>query len=100
MRHYLDKVKNGLNKSLGQPRTLNYFQEAELVTIIIEMKKSLFGLTKMEIRHLVYRFSKANCIPHKFNKKRQCAGEDWICSFLKSNPILFLRKLELTSMAR
>ena len=67
-----------LNKSVGQSRTPNSFQEAELVSIIIEMEKRLFGLTKMEIRHLVYHFCEVNCIPHKFNKKRQCAGEDWI----------------------
>ena len=43
LRHCLDKVKNGadLNKSLGQPRTLNFFQEAGLVGNIIEMKKRL-----------------------------------------------------------
>ena len=72
MRPYLDKVKNGvdLNKSIGRPRTLNSFQEAELISIIIEIEKRLFGLTKMEIRHLVYHFCEVNCIPHKFNKKK------------------------------
>ncbi|XP_065665503.1 uncharacterized protein LOC136086931 [Hydra vulgaris] len=57
LRRYINKVKNAtdLNKVLGRPRTLSKVQETELVSIIIEIEKRLFGLTKIDIKRLAYQ---------------------------------------------
>ena len=102
LRRHLEKAKNGdgVEKVLGRPRILTTDDENELVSVIIDMERRLFGLTKMDIRRLAYRYCEVNDIQHNFNPKTKCAGEDWMAGFMKAHPELSLRKPEQTSMAR
>jgi len=102
LRRHLEKAKNGdgVEKVLGRPRILSRADEDELVSVIINMEKRLFGLTKMDIRRLAYRYCEVNNIKHNFSPKTECAGEDWMIGFLKNHPELSLRKPEATSLAR
>ena len=76
LRRHLKKAKNGLGveKSIGRPRILSAQHEAELVDVIIDMEKRLFGLTKMDVRKLAYRYCEAKGIPHNFNRESEAAG--------------------------
>jgi transposase len=58
LRRHLEKAKNGdgVEKVLGRPRILTTDDENELVSVIIDMERRLFGLTKMDIRRLAYRY--------------------------------------------
>lgn len=60
----------------------------------------MFGLTKMDVRRLAYRYCEVNNIQHNFSQKTKTAGEDWMAGLLKSHPELSLRKPEPTSLAR
>jgi transposase-like protein len=102
LRRHLKKAKNGLGveKAIGRPRILSPQHEDELVDVIIDMERRLFGLTKMDVRKLAYRYCEANGIQHNFNRASEAAGEDWMLSFMKSHPQLSVRKPEATSLAR
>jgi transposase-like protein len=102
LRRHLKKAKNGLGveKTIGRPRILSAQHEDELVDVIIDMERRLFGLTKMDVRKLAYRYCEANGILHNFNRESEAAGEDWMLSFMKNHPQLSLRKPEATSLAR
>jgi transposase-like protein len=56
VRRHQEKVKNGsgVEKTIGIPRTLSADHEDELVDVIIDMERRLFGLTKMDVRKLAY----------------------------------------------
>ena len=90
LRRHLKKAKNGLGveKAIGRPRILSAQHEDELVDVIIDMERRLFGLMKMDVRKLAYRYCEANGIPHNFNRESEAAGEDWMLSFMKSHPQL------------
>lgn len=75
-------------------------QEEELVQYIVDMDKRLYGLTLRDIRSVAYHLAERNKIAHKFNKKTQLAGYDWVCGFRKRHPQLTLRTPERTSIAR
>ena len=102
LRRHLVKVRegHGVEKQLGRPRILTAEQESELVDVILDMEKKMFGLTKMDVRRLAYRYCEVNKIQHNFNRTSQCAGEDWIVGLMRNNPQLSLRKPERTSLAR
>lgn len=57
-----------MQKVLGRPKTLTAEQEDELVEVIIDMEKRLFGLTRLDVRRLAYRYCEANKISHTFNR--------------------------------
>jgi len=102
LRRHLDRVRKGLGveKLLGRPKTLTSDDENELLAVIIEMERKLFGLTKMDIRRLAYRYCEINGVQHNFNRNTKCTGEDWMLNFMKNHPELSLRKPEPTSLAR
>jgi hypothetical protein len=102
LRHHLKKAKNELRieKTIGRPRVLSVQHEDELVDVIIDMERRLFGLTKMNVRKLAYRYCTANGIPHNFNRESEAAGEDWMLSFMKNHPQRSIRKPEAMSLAR
>ncbi|KAJ4437982.1 hypothetical protein ANN_13921 [Periplaneta americana] len=75
-------------------------QENELVEHIKLMESRLFGLTRFDVRRLAYDLAQKNNLPHKFNDKERCAGEDWLSGFMQRHPDLSLRKPEATSAAR
>lgn len=102
LRRHLQKVRdgNGVAKVLGRPKILTATQENELVDVILDMERKLFGLTKMDVRRLAFTYCETNKIQHNFNMTNQCAGEDWMVAFMKNHPNLSLRKPEPTSLAR
>jgi len=64
LRRHLEKARNGdgVEKVLGRPTILARADEDKLVGIIINVEKRLFGLTKMDIRRLAYRYCEVNNI--------------------------------------
>ena len=56
LRRHLQKVRdgNGVAKVLGRPKVLTATQENELVDVILDMERKLFGLTKMDVRRLAF----------------------------------------------
>ena len=89
-----------MQKVLGRPKSFTPEQEDELVEVILDMEKRLFGLTRMDVRRLAYRYCEANRIPHNFNHNKELAGNDWLDTLMKNNPKLAPRKPEPTSLAR
>ena len=51
-------------------------QEDELVEVILDTEKRLFGLNRMHVRRLGYRYCEANRVPHNFNHTKELAGND------------------------
>ena len=43
---------------------------------VTDTEKSLFGLTRMHVRRLAYRYCEANRIPHNFSHTKELAGND------------------------
>ena len=100
-RHLKEAQKGcGVQKALGRPRTLTEEQEEELVNVILEMERRLFGLTLMDVRRLAFKYCEINHIANTFNKEARCAGEDWMASFVKKHSEISLRTPEATSLAR
>jgi len=64
LRRHLEKARNGdgVEKVLGRPTILARADEDKLVGIIINVEKRLFGLTKMDIRRLAYRYCEVSNI--------------------------------------
>jgi len=50
------KNGDGVEKVPGRPRKLVRTDEDELVSVIINLEKWLFGLTKIDIRQLAYQY--------------------------------------------
>jgi len=87
-------------KKLGRPSVLSAAQEDELVTLIKDMVKRLFGFTQKDLRRLVFKFCHMNGIRNNFSEKESSAGRDWFEAFLRRHPDLSIRKPEPTSVHR
>jgi hypothetical protein len=87
-------------KKLGRHSILSAEQEIELVTIIKDMVKRVFGLSQMDIRRLVYKFCDVNNIPNNFNATDHAAGRDWFEGFLRQHKDLAVHTPEPTSVQR
>ena len=60
-----------------------------------------YGLTKLQVRQLAYRFAETKKIPMpKSWTEKEAAGEDWLRGFCKRSGKLSLRNPESTSLAR
>jgi len=96
------KAVQGLEvqKKLGRPSVLSTEQEEELASLILSMVNRLFGLTKRDVRELVFKYCEANNIKHSFNRKSGAACRDWFEGFLRRHPDLTLRTPEPTSIQR
>lgn len=75
-------------------------QEQELVTHILELEKTFYGVTPKEIRSLAFQLAAKNGLEHPFDKQSELAGHDWLYGFRKRHPELSLRSPEATSAAR
>ena len=102
LRRHVKKAVQGLEvqKKLGRPSVLSTEQEEELASLILSMVNRLFGLTKRDVRELVFKYCEANNIKHSFNRKSGAAGRDWFEGFLRRHPDLTLRTPEPTSIQR
>lgn len=84
----------------GQHTAFSKNTEDELVGHIIKLDNIGYGLTRKELRQLVYRFAIANGITHPLNNETQMAGEDWLRGFLSRHNNLSVRVAEGLSYAR
>src|SRR6218665_725319 len=89
-----------VERKLGHKTVLNSGQEQELVQLLLQLEKQLFGLTQQDLRKLVYQYCERNQISHPFNKLDRMAGEDWSRGFLKRHQNLSVRKPEGISIGR
>jgi len=87
-------------KKLGRSPVLSHSQEEELVDLIKDMVKRLFGLSQVDLQRLIYKYCKMNHIRNNFSQKHQSAGRDWFEAFLRRHPDLSVRKPEPTSVHR
>ncbi|ESO12118.1 hypothetical protein HELRODRAFT_158544 [Helobdella robusta] len=65
-------------------------QELQLVDILQNRGKSLFGMTTTDVRK----------VDHPFHVDTQMAGLDWLYDFLRRHPILSIRKPEPMNISR
>ena len=102
LRRHLLKVRNGegVSKRLGTKTVLSEDQEEELVSLILYFEERLFGLTRLDVRSLVYQFCEVNGITHPFNTENKLAGVKWFRAFMTRNPILAVRIPEQISFVR
>ena len=76
-------------------------EEKTLEHYILYVSKMFYGLTKLQVRQLAYKFAKTKKIPMpKSWTEKEAAGEDWLCGFPKRSGKLSLRYPESTSLAR
>lgn len=100
-RHRDNKVRSPGQVNLGRYTTeLSCDAEGELVNLIKDMEKSLFGLTSLDIRKLAYEFAERMNILSRFNATNKIAGQEWFRLFMKRHPDLSIRQPEATSIAR
>ncbi|ESO10484.1 hypothetical protein HELRODRAFT_183584 [Helobdella robusta] len=74
--------------------------EKELVSLIQNMEKALFGLSIMDVRKLAYDFAEKIDLEHRFSNETKMAGVDWIHGFLRRNNQLSIRQPEATNISR
>lgn len=77
---------------------LSMDQEVELKATIFDMESKLFGLTRDDVRHYVYKYCELMKIKHPFNPTTEKAGKDLLKGYLKRHPDISLRILEPTSI--
>ena len=64
-----NKIAKGVNKFLGNKESiLPKNIEDELYSYIISMEDRLFGLTKDDLRSMVFQLAERNNVPHNFNR--------------------------------
>ena len=102
LRRHAQKALRGfeVTKKLGRPSVLSAEQEEELASLILSMVNRLFGLTRRDVRELVYKYCEANKIKHTFNRESGLAGRDWFEGFMRRHQDLTLRTPEATSIQR
>jgi transposase-like protein len=102
LRRHVLKFRAGQSvvKKLGRNSILSVEQESELVALIKDMVKRLFGLSQMDIRRLVFKYCDINNIPNSFNTTERAAGRDWFEAFLRRHTDLAVRTPEPTSVQR
>lgn len=74
--------------------------EAELASHVLELETRFFGMTRNELRKLVFELAQKHNLPHRFNKEKGMAGKKWFRGFLVRNPTISIRTPENTSTAR
>lgn len=95
-----NKNKNihGSEKKFGRAADLPPEIEEEIVNHVLQLERSLFGITRSDLRKLAYDVAEANGIPHRF--KNGQAGKKWYHCFTSRHKELSLRLPEPTSSAR
>jgi hypothetical protein len=87
-------------EKLGKKAALTAEQEKQLVHVLLDMERRLFGVSVKDVKRYVFQFCEQNGISSSFNQQRSEAGRDWLQDFLKRNPELSIREPEATSMQR
>jgi len=73
---------------------LNDDYEGELVLLIQQMEKALFGLSTTDVQRLAYDFAEKAGLQHRFNHEKKTAG-----SMMKRHPELSIRQPEATNLS-
>ena len=101
-----DRTKVGLHPTmvkikpkLGRKCIFDEAQENELATLLKDMSKRGFGLTRLDVRRLAYEFANSKGIKG-FSNKTGLAGYDWFTGFLERQKGLSVRKCENSSLHR
>src|SRR5678816_2470279 len=74
--------------------------ESELCNHIKYMEKALYGLTPRDVRRLAFDMAEAAGIDHRFCRKSQMAGKDWLSGFFSRYPDLSIRAPQGTNLSR
>ncbi|XP_050340939.1 uncharacterized protein LOC126767492 [Bactrocera neohumeralis] len=86
---------------LGRRPVFNRGVELELVRYLREMEAKFWGLTRSDVRSLAFQLAKRNNIENPFSIIRECAGKDWLRSFLNRHKTeISLRSATGTSIER
>lgn len=102
-RHVLgsNKTLKSNSKGLGcWKSTFPSDVERQLVQHFKFLESRLFGLTRASVQELAFQLAERNGFAHRFNSKKQKAGQEWLEGFLKRNKDISLRKPEATSSVR
>ena len=62
------------------------------------MVSSLFGLTKFDVRKLVFQYCEMNGVRHRFNEILKVAGRKWMSGYMKRHPDISERNPEKLSL--
>jgi len=102
LRRYIMKAHKGegIEKRLGRKTVLTDEQEHELSEYLQAMESSLYGLTPMSVRRIVYKYCEENDIPHSFDSEAQMAGRKWFQKFMARHKELSIRTPEPVSIQR
>lgn len=63
-------------------------------------RKSLFGLSTIDVRRLSYDLAERLGLNYCFNSERKMAGTDWFYNFLRRQGTLSVRTPQATSISR
>jgi hypothetical protein len=94
------KSGGGVEKKFGRPTVLTDDEEEELCHILLDMESKLYGLSLVDVRHLVFKYCSKNNIKHSFNSDSGMAGRYWFAAFMSRHPELSLRQPEPVSIQR
>ncbi|XP_024873488.1 uncharacterized protein LOC112455662 [Temnothorax curvispinosus] len=95
----LREISGRKTRKLGKP-TFTAQEEAELVGHILRLAGMNNGITRQDLRRVVFEFAEAKRIKHYFNKRSKMTGRNWVYLFLKRNPQIPLRQLRGISLNR
>lgn len=99
-RHRDGKVMQPRYINLGRfQNELNEDYEGELVLLLQQMEKALFGLSTTDVRRLAYDCADKAGLQHRFNHEKKMAGVDWLRSMMKRHPELSIRQPEATNLS-
>jgi len=90
----------GVQKLLGRKTVMTVEQESELSRYLQDMEASLYGLTPLMVRQIVFKFCEKNHIPHNFNCSKEAAGKNWFKKFMAHCSELSVRSPEPVSIHR
>ena len=91
-RHRDAKVKMPRTLNLGPIRPdLPAYVEAELRKYILDMEKSMYALTPLDVQRLAFLIAEREGMKHNFSTERRMAGKDWLANFIARNKQLSIR---------
>lgn len=99
IRKYLKKGA-AAEPTMGRKPVFTKEQEKEISDHLLSLAKSFYGISKSELRKIIYEYAEQNNIKHPFCNRSRMAGYDWVNAFLRRNPGLSVRKPEATSLNR
>lgn len=92
-------LKNNRSEKLknGRRFTLDDKQNSGLVNHIKQLAAIGYTITPKVLRRSVYNFCEANKIKHRFSKKNQMGGKNWVRAFKNRNPSISIEKKTIVS---